>query len=88
MTDRFVRRDGIAHQKLDGLTLVVVPKERLSHRLNETATHVWDRLAEPRSIDELAADLEREFEVDADRAREDVRAHLDAMVALGLVDRR
>lgn len=85
---RYVRVTGLPHQTLDGETLIVVPKKRLSHHLNETATVLWDRLAEPRSLDELAAELERGFEVDAARAREDARAHLDEMVSLGLVVRR
>jgi hypothetical protein len=53
----FTRDSGLPHQKLDEDTIVVNPRSREVHLLNETAARVWELLASPLSLDELAAAL-------------------------------
>ena len=53
-----LRRDpGLPFQKLDEETVVVDPRTREVHLLNETAARIWELLAAPSSVDELAAKL-------------------------------
>lgn len=53
--------------------------------LNATGSLLWDLLAEDRSAAELVAAVVRQFEVDAARANEDVRAFLEDLGNLGLL---
>ncbi len=53
--------------------------------LNATARCVWDLLAEDRSLDELAAAVAAQFDVDNARARTDVQTFLDEISRLGLL---
>ncbi len=56
------------------------------HGLNAVGSLVWDRLAEPRSIQQLVADLTRRFEVDLDTADAATRAFLSDLAQRGLVE--
>ncbi len=85
--ETFRRREGLAHQKIDGETLVVVPKKRMVHHLNEVGTHVWELLARPCSLDQIVAGVAKEFEAEPAAVRRDVRPYLRKMEKLDLVIR-
>lgn len=53
--------------------------------LNETGGVIWDALAQPRDLDELAAALASEFEVTADAARADAEAFVHELRRLDLI---
>jgi hypothetical protein len=53
--------------------------------LNSTATRIWEALAEPRSLDDLARDLGAAFKVDEDAARSDCNRFCDDLRTKGLV---
>lgn len=84
---RWKRREGLPHQTIDGETLIVVPKERLTHHLNASASFVWSLLADPRGFDELADLLEAEFEADRARIRADLKKVLAQMERKGILER-
>lgn len=73
----FKRDPGLPYQKLDEETIVVDPRSREVHLLNETAARVWELLASPRSLDELAATLGEEYDAPAD----DLRAGVEEVLA-------
>lgn len=52
---------------------------------NATAAHIWRLLEEPRTLGSLCQAMMLEFEIDAERCREEVAALLDRLVAAGLV---
>lgn len=54
--------------------------------LNATGRRVWELLAEDASEEDLAAGIAREFAVESKRARADVRAFLDRLRGLGLLE--
>jgi hypothetical protein len=54
--------------------------------LNETAASIWEMLAEDRRVDELAAVVEAQFEVDAATARADVETFVAQIRQLGLLE--
>lgn len=80
------RRQGLAHQTIEGETLIVVPKERLYHALNEVGSHLWAALEREQTIDALVEGLCEEFEVEGDAARKDVEEFLSKMKSLSLVE--
>lgn len=53
--------------------------------LNDTGACVWELLARERTADELASAVAEQFDVDAATARADVRAFLDEIAKLGLL---
>lgn len=80
------RRAGLAHQTIEGETLIVVPKERLYHALNEVGSHLWAELERERTVDELVSGVTDAFEVEPEPARRDVEDFLGRMKSLGLVE--
>jgi hypothetical protein len=53
---------------------------------NESGFVLWRRLAEGATRDELAAELQRQFSIEPDRAKTDVDAFLQALDARGLLE--
>ena len=51
--------------------------------LNETGGFIWEQLAEPRTIDEIAAALVETFDVEREQAERDTQALLTQLVEEG-----
>jgi hypothetical protein len=80
------RRDAdLPFQNLDEETIVLDPRHREVYLLNETATRIWDLLASPRSLDDLAATLGDEYDVGEAELREAIVECIDGLTAKGLV---
>lgn len=80
------RRDGeLPFQKLDEETIVVDPKRREVHLLNETAARIWELLASPRSLDDLTATLGDEYDVGEDELRTAIVECVDGLASKGLL---
>jgi hypothetical protein len=61
-----VRRDlELPYQRLEEETIVVDPRTRQVHLLNDTAARVWELLATPQSIEALVAVLGDEYDAPA-----------------------
>jgi PqqD family protein of HPr-rel-A system len=57
------RRDpSLPFQRMDEETIVVDPRTREVHLLNETAARIWDLLETPASVEELCEALSDEYE--------------------------
>ena len=55
------------------------------HDLNEVASHIWELCDGARTVEEIAADVEREFEVDAATARADALELVEDLVRHNLL---
>ncbi len=55
------------------------------HELNPVATRIWELSKEPRTAEEIAAILVKEYEVDPESCRNDVCEALDSMLSKGLL---
>lgn len=55
--------------------------------LQEVATFIWERLAQPSTPEELCAELRQRYEVTAERCRADVLAFLQKAHDKGLLRR-
>ena len=53
--------------------------------MNPVATHIWDLLEEPTSLEELCNTLTLEFEVDASTCKEDVEHFITEMLKFSLL---
>jgi PqqD family protein of HPr-rel-A system len=81
----FARDAGLPFQKLDEETIVVDPRSREVHLLNETAARVWELLESPASVDQLAAALGQEYDAPAAELRDAVHELLGALRDKGLL---
>ena len=80
------RRDPeLPYQKLEEETIVVDPKRRAVHLLNETAAQVWELLAVPRSIDDLVQALGDDYDAPADEVRDAVTELVGGLEEKGLL---
>ena len=53
--------------------------------LNPVATHIWNILEKPYTVNGLCEVLLREFEVEENQCKKEVAEHLKEMLRLGLV---
>jgi hypothetical protein len=74
-----------AFRKIGEKIVIVHTLENRLLTLNETGGFLWERLGSG-GIEELAAALAAEFDVDEERARADAREFIDEMVGRGLVE--
>jgi hypothetical protein len=74
----------IVSQELDG-ELVILSLDRAEYYgLNPTGTRVWNSMTAGMSIGTIAARLAAEYHVDPERARADVLALAESLLAEGL----
>lgn len=78
---RYRRNVQTAGRVIDGQAFVVTPDDNRLHTLNEAATLLWQATTDGVTVDQAAAILCREFEVDAATAATDAVACLDDLVA-------
>ncbi len=72
-------------QKIEGDTIIVDPKERLMHQLNDFGSRVWELLTRKQAISDIINAIADEYEVDSSTAREDITQLLDKMFELKLI---
>jgi hypothetical protein len=85
------RKADFLRQKVGGESLLVPLGAQVMDlngiiTLNDTASCVWELLAEERSLDELIAAVAERFDVAAEIARGDVRTFVDEITRLGLLE--
>jgi len=78
---RYRRNPQTAGRIIDGQAFVVTPDDNKLHTLNGAATILWTAAAQGTSVEDAAALLVREYEVDDATAREDAAACLGDLVA-------
>ena len=80
------RRDAaLPFQRMAEEAIVVDPRTREVHLLNETAARIWELLETPRSTEELVAALSDEYEAEPAALRREVEAFVIDLGGKGLV---
>jgi hypothetical protein len=74
------RGDWLSAQVGDELVMMSAEKGNYIG-LSEVGARVWALIAEPAQLDDICAQLEREFEVEPETCRAEVSAFLDQLVA-------
>lgn len=75
-----------AYQVVDGRAVVVIPRRRTIHYLDEIATELWKRIETPAAVRELVAHILESYDVDEPTAREDVRGFLAEMLEKEMIE--
>jgi hypothetical protein len=82
---RVIHSPSCAYQLINQRMIVVHPKERTIHRLNEVATSIWQFLQEERSLGEIADLLTQEYDVEYEIALKDAIGFVEKLLSKGLV---
>jgi PqqD family protein of HPr-rel-A system len=77
-SESFRRDPTLPFQRLDEEAIVVDPRTREVHLLNETGARIWELLEEDSTVDELCEALAEEYE---DAAPEALRREVEAFIA-------
>ncbi len=83
---RFACSPRTASRVIGGHAIVVGVDSNRLFTLNEQGTALWQVLASPKSIDELAASLVSKYLVTESTARQDCELFCKKLVAKGLID--
>jgi hypothetical protein len=80
---RTVRK--VAARVIDGKAVMITLSDSRLHRLNASATRVWEGIESGRTVSEIVAGLCEEFAVLPEQAHADVKALLGELLARGIV---
>ncbi len=75
----------LAARVIDGKAVMLTIADSKLHRLNTSATMVWDGIASGKTVSEIVAGLCEQFAVTRERAHADVTALLGELLARGIV---
>jgi PqqD family protein of HPr-rel-A system len=81
----YKRDPELPFQKLDEETIVVDPRTREVHLLNDTAARVWELLESSSTLDDLTAALAEEYDETPDAVRAGVEELLGGFRDKGLL---
>jgi len=89
-TSPFRRSEDFVARNIAGETVLVPIRQRLGdlesiYTLNEVATFIWERLAEPSTVGQIAAALGEAFRGEPAEVRRDVEEFLGQLLALQAV---
>src|SRR5262245_13702295 len=79
-------RPGLLVRVVDGETVVLDRAQGLIHRLNGSASLIWERCNGERGLLEVAAAVASAFHVDLETAERDVTAAIQQLAELGLLN--
>ena len=79
-----VRGEGLLTAEVHGELMAMSIEKGACYGLNAVGTRIWDLLAEPRTIDDICVHLVREYDVEAEQCRSEVRDLLEALCEEGL----
>ena len=89
MSDRYQQRPSIEAAPLEDGMILLDPETNQFSVLNQTASAIWGRVAQPATHEEISAEIAAQFdEVTEADARSDVDAALRQMVERGLISAR
>jgi hypothetical protein len=87
----FIRSQSVVARVVARETLIVPIRGKVGdlasiYRFNATGTLVWKCLESPRTLEELADALAREYKIDLADAKQDIGKFMSEMQSVGLVD--
>lgn len=89
--ETFTRSKSVVARVVSGETLIVPIRGKVGdlasiYSFNGTGTLIWKLLESPKTIEQLAASIAQEYEVDSVQAKTDVTSFVAEMKAVGLVE--
>jgi hypothetical protein len=84
---KYVAADGCLAARVGASTMVLLPSMEYLE-LDEVGAAIFDRVASPRTVDEIVAELVTIYDVDVDTLRCDVAEYLETLCRRGAVESR
>ena len=85
-----IKKGYIKTKTFDGWAVTAVEKESLKNRimltLNETASEIWDMLAEGKSTDEIVSQLSQKYDIPTKQAQNGVALVTDTLLREGVLE--
>ncbi|TFE27268.1 PqqD family protein [Cohnella luojiensis] len=85
MTTIYSRLENTEIMEIDGKTLILNQKTLAVTKLNEVGGWIWNSLEDNSSIEQLTERLTKEYNVEAEKASEDLKNFLIQLEKVGLV---
>lgn len=79
LNDSVERMNNYPFQKIEDETIIVDPKNRLMHQLNDVGSRLWELLIKERSVQEIADIIAEEYDIDAPTAQKDIIQILETL---------
>ncbi len=79
-----VRSPFLAWRVIENEAVIISPQERELHSLNEVGTYIWNLADGSRTIEEIAHELARRYEVTPEEVLTDTIAFAQALVERGV----
>ena len=80
------RQDGLVDRTIDGERVLLDSERKLIHKLNPTASLVWDRCDGDTAVDEICEQLVAEFGRPREEIESDVLTLIGRLRDLGVLD--
>lgn len=81
----YTRRSDLRAVEMDGELVMMGQEQGEYYSLREVGASIWQHLAEPRTLDELAALVADEYTITADECRGDIATFLGELLDKDLV---
>ena len=81
----FTKSPDLVEQVVDGESVVLDKAEGLIHQLNTTAAAIWQACDGKATVDDIAAQISEQYEIDNELARADVEKTLHQLEQQKLV---
>jgi hypothetical protein len=83
---RYRRADAVSFTELDGEIICLNLEAGQYVGMRDVGQAIWERLDEPRALDDIVRHVTSEYDVEYDTAAADVRAFLSELIQAGLVE--
>ncbi|MEW6027514.1 MAG: PqqD family protein [Planctomycetota bacterium] len=80
-----VERINHPFQMIEGDTIIVNPKDRLMHQLNDVGSRVWELIARKQAVTDLVNAITNEYDIEPPEAGADIIQLLEKMSELKLI---
>lgn len=84
-TIRYIRKDKTISGRLLDEMVMMDPDQGKYFSLNQSATAIWEILAEALTIEQICRKIQNEYEVNEEQCMVEVKDHLKEMERLGLI---
>lgn len=86
LASRVVASQDQVSANLAGESVVLGMQDGVYYGLDAVATRIWEHIRQPRTIEDVVAMLERDYEVSRERAEVDVITFVTDLRSHGLID--
>lgn len=76
----------VAWQRMEDRVLVLDPRKNAAHEFNETGAEIWELVDGNRSMEAIATEIAKRFEVEDEKALQDTQIFLCELVEKDLVE--